>query len=155
MTSKLWKSHLFWYAAETSRLLRPKGAYVFNLWYQYILLALKVLPFQHDLLLWSPIHKSGYGHSADNVRENVPVYALGLTVFVLSENYDICFYSYWFQHILSWYYHYIAFDKPYILSNILFFNSRYFRIKVKFFIYLMNSVWKFTFKSTCIFHVIA
>ena len=47
MTSKLWKSHLFWYAAETSRLLRPKGAYVFNLWYQYIILALKVLPFQH------------------------------------------------------------------------------------------------------------
>ena len=153
MTSKLWKSHLFWYAAETSRLLRPKGAYVFMVPVHSS--CLKGFTVSACLLLWSPIHKSGYGHSADNVRENVPVYALGLTVFVLSENYDICFYSYWFQHILSWYYHYIAFDKPYILSNILFFNSRYFRIKVKFFIYLMNSVWKFTFKSTCIFHVIA
>ena len=58
-----------------------------------ILFALKILPFQHGLLLWSPSHKSRYGHSADNVRENVSGYGLGLTVFVLSENYDACFYS--------------------------------------------------------------
>ena len=31
-----------------------------------ILFALKILPFQHGLLLWSPSHKSCYGHSADS-----------------------------------------------------------------------------------------
>ena len=36
-----------------------------------------------------------YGHSTENVRENVSGYGLGLTVFVLSESYDVCFYSYW------------------------------------------------------------
>ena len=59
-----------------------------------ILFALKIVPFQHGLLLWSPSHKSRYGHSADNVRENVSGYRLGLTVIVLSENYDACFYSF-------------------------------------------------------------
>ena len=58
-----------------------------------ILFTLKILPFQHGLLLWSPSHKSRYGHSADNVCENVSGHGLGLTVFVLSENYDACFYS--------------------------------------------------------------
>ena len=58
-----------------------------------ILLVSKILPFQHGLLLWSPSHKFGYGHSADNVRENVSGYRLGLTVFVLSEYYDACFYG--------------------------------------------------------------
>ena len=58
-----------------------------------ILLTLKILPVQHGLLLWSPSHKSRYGHSADNVCENVSGYGLGLTVFVLSENYDACFFS--------------------------------------------------------------
>ena len=58
-----------------------------------ILFALKILPFQHGLLLRSPSHISRYGHSADNVRENVIGYGLGLTVFVVSENYAECFYS--------------------------------------------------------------
>ena len=58
-----------------------------------ILFALKILPFQHGLLLWSPSHKSRYGHSADNVRQKVSGYGLGWTVFILSENYDACFYS--------------------------------------------------------------
>ena len=53
-----------------------------------ILFALKILPFQHGLLLGSPNHKSRYGHSADNVRENVSGYRLGLTVFALSKNYE-------------------------------------------------------------------
>ena len=39
-----------------------------------ILFVLKLLPFQHCLLLWSPSHKSRYSHSADNVRENVSDY---------------------------------------------------------------------------------
>ena len=58
-----------------------------------ILFALKILPFQHGLLLSSPTQKSCYGHSADNVPENVSGYGIGLTVFVLSENDDACFYS--------------------------------------------------------------
>ena len=53
-----------------------------------IIFVLKILPFQHGLLLWSPSHKSCYGHSADNVRENVSGHGLGLAVFVLSENCD-------------------------------------------------------------------
>ena len=60
-----------------------------------ILLALKVLRFQHGILLWFHSHKSRYGHSADNVRENVSDYGLGLTEFILCKNYDSCFYSYW------------------------------------------------------------
>ena len=44
-----------------------------------ILFALKVLPFQHGLLLWSSSHKSRYGHCADNICENVSGYGLGLT----------------------------------------------------------------------------
>ena len=55
-----------------------------------ILFALKILLLQHGQLLWSPSHKSHYGHSADNVRENVSGYGLGLTVFVSSKNYDVC-----------------------------------------------------------------
>ena len=58
-----------------------------------ILSSLKILPFQHGLLLWSCSHKSRQGHSADNVHENVSGYGLGLTVFVLSENYNACFYN--------------------------------------------------------------
>ena len=58
-----------------------------------VLFALKILSFQHGLLLWFPSHKSDCGHSADNVRKNVSGYRFGLTVFVLSENYDACFYS--------------------------------------------------------------
>ena len=57
-----------------------------------ILFALKILPCHHGLLLWTLSHKSRYGLSADNVRENVSSYGFGLTVFVLSENYDACFY---------------------------------------------------------------
>ena len=49
-----------------------------------VLFALKILPFQHGLLLWSPSHQSHHGHSADNVRKNVSGYGLPLTVFVLS-----------------------------------------------------------------------
>ena len=41
------------------------------------------------------VKKSRYTHSADNVRESVPRYVLGLTGFVLSENYNVSFYSYW------------------------------------------------------------
>ena len=48
-----------------------------------ILFALKILPFEHGLLLWSPSHKPRYGHFADNVRENVSGYELGLIVFFL------------------------------------------------------------------------
>ena len=44
-------------------------------------------------LLWSPIHKSPYDHSADNVHHNASGYGLGLTVFALSKNYEACFYS--------------------------------------------------------------
>ena len=51
-----------------------------------ILFALKILLFQHGLLLWSANQKSRYGHSEDNVRENISGYGFGLTVFVLSEN---------------------------------------------------------------------
>ena len=58
-----------------------------------ILFALKILPFHHGLLLWSPSHKSHYGHSADNVRENISGYGLGLIAFILSENYNAFFYS--------------------------------------------------------------
>ena len=36
-----------------------------------IIFALKILPFQHGLLLLSPSHKSRYDHSTENVRENV------------------------------------------------------------------------------------
>ena len=43
-------------------------------------------------LLWSPIHKSPYDHSAD-VGYNTSGYGLGLTVFALSKNYEACFYS--------------------------------------------------------------
>ena len=60
-----------------------------------ILLVLKIFPFEPGLLPGSLSHKSCYGHYAD-VRENVSGYRLGLTVFVLYENYDVCFYSYWF-----------------------------------------------------------
>ena len=35
------------------------------------------------------------GHSGEKVRENVSGCGLNLTVFVLSENYDVCFYIYW------------------------------------------------------------
>ena len=59
-----------------------------------ILFALKILPFQHGIILWSPSHKSCYGHSADNACENVSGCGLGLTLLVLSGNYDPCFYSY-------------------------------------------------------------
>ena len=45
-----------------------------------VLFALKILPFQYGLLLWSPGHKSRSGHSADNVREIVSGYGLGLIV---------------------------------------------------------------------------
>ena len=55
------------------------------------LFALKILLFQHGLLLWSPSHKSCYGHPADSVCENVSGYRLGLTVFALSKNYNACF----------------------------------------------------------------
>ena len=58
-----------------------------------ILFALKILPFQHGLLLWSPSHKFRYGHFADNVCENVSGYGLGLTVLALSENYAVGFYN--------------------------------------------------------------
>ena len=51
-----------------------------------VLFVLKILPFKHGLLLWSPSHKSCYGHSADNVHENVSGYGVDLTVFVLFEN---------------------------------------------------------------------
>ena len=39
-----------------------------------ILFALKIFHFQHGLLLWSPSHKFRYGHSAENVCENVSGY---------------------------------------------------------------------------------
>ena len=60
-----------------------------------ILFVLKIFPFRHGLLLSSPSLKSRYGHSLDNVCNNVSGYGLGLTVFVLSKNHDVCFYSYW------------------------------------------------------------
>ena len=59
-----------------------------------ILFALNIFPFHHGLLLSSPSHKSCYGHSQDNVCNDVSGYGLGLAVFVLSKHYDVCFYSY-------------------------------------------------------------
>ena len=56
--------------------------------------SLKILSFRHGLVLLSPSHKSRYGHIADNVSEIVSGYLRGLTVFVLSENYDVAFFSY-------------------------------------------------------------
>ena len=56
-----------------------------------ILFALNIFPFHHGLLLRSPSHKSCYCHSQDNVCNDVSGYGLGLTVFVLSKNYDVCF----------------------------------------------------------------
>ena len=72
--------------------IKTKRGIFFNLWYQYNSFCLK------DFTVsvwsqWSPSHKSRYGHSADNVRENVSGYGLGLRVFVLSQNYNVCFYS--------------------------------------------------------------
>ena len=58
-----------------------------------ILFVLKILLFQHFTVIVCYCHKSRYGHSADNVRENVSDYGGGLTVFVLSENYDAYFFS--------------------------------------------------------------
>ena len=55
---------------------------------------LKIFRFQHGVLLWSPSHKFRYGHSGDNICENVSGSGLGLTVFALSEKYDVCFYNY-------------------------------------------------------------
>ena len=81
-----------WHLFITSRIwsLRPKRAYVFTLFYLY---NSSIFLF-HGLLLWSPSYKATYGHSTDNVCERVSGYALGLTVFVLSEYYNVCFYSY-------------------------------------------------------------
>ena len=60
-------------------------------------LALNIFPFHLGLLLRSPSHESRYGHSSDNVCNDVSGYGLSLTVFVLSKNYDFkCFYSYCF-----------------------------------------------------------
>ena len=60
-----------------------------------VLFALNIFPFQHGLLLWFLSHKSCYGHSPDNVCYGVSGYGLGLTVFALSKNDDVCFDSYW------------------------------------------------------------
>ena len=70
-----------------------------------ILFILKIFPFQHSLLLWSSSHKSRYGNSAGNVCENVSAYGLGLTVFVLSENYEVRFYSFYFYIFIYKYLH--------------------------------------------------
>ena len=103
--------------------LRSKEAYVFNLWYQYnsfCLLFRFSMVHYCDLL----VTKSCYGCSADNVCENISSFGLGLTVYVLSRNYDVYFYIYWLQHeILGRYYHCIAFRKTYILSNLPPFQS--------------------------------
>ena len=60
-----------------------------------ILFALNIFSFYHGLLLWSPRHKSCYGHSQDNVCNDVSGYRFGLTVLVLSKNYGVRFYSHW------------------------------------------------------------
>ena len=60
-----------------------------------ILFVLNIFSFQHVLLLRSPSRKSCHGHSPDNVCSGVSGYGFGLTIFVLSKNYDVCFYSYW------------------------------------------------------------
>ena len=58
------------------------------------LFALKIFLVQHGLLSWSPSREYCYGHSGD-VCKNVADYMLGLTVFILFENYDVWFCSYW------------------------------------------------------------
>ena len=114
-----------------------------------VLFALKILPFQHGLLSWSSSHKTSYGHSADNVRENVSSYGLGLIVLVLSENYDAAFivvssttkFCHGTTIIL-------------LFANPAFYQIYYhFRITVKVFTYLINFVWMFTFRR--IFQVTA
>ena len=55
--------------------IRTKRAYVFNLWYQYNYFYLK----DFSVSAWSII-VIRYGHSGDNVRENVFGYGLDLTM---------------------------------------------------------------------------
>ena len=113
-----------------------------------ILFALKILPFQHDLLLWSPSHKSRYGHSVDNVWENVSSYGLGLTVFVLSKSYYACF----FVFSSSTKFCHGATTIVLLSTNSTFYQIYHdSRITVKVFLYFTNFVSLFTFKSTCIF----
>ena len=58
-----------------------------------ILFALK----NFSITTWSiiVISQSQISHSGDNARKNVSGYWLPLTIFVLSENCDAWFYSYW------------------------------------------------------------
>ena len=116
-----------------------------------VLFDLKILPFQHGLLLWSSSHETSYGHSADNVRENASGYGLGLIVLVLSENYDAAFIV---VSSSATFFHGTTIIL--LFANPKFYQIYYhFRITVKVFIYLINFVWMFTFKSICIFQVTA
>ena len=95
-----------------------------------ILFALKILPFQHVLLLWSPSLKLRYGHSSDNAHENVSGYELGLTVFVLYKNYDACFYSFYsYQLRTVAYFQEMSFQTLQRLSKELVYEQTRFNLK--------------------------
>ena len=110
-----------------------------------ILFALKILPFQHGLLLWSPSHKSRYGHSADNVTLLIAGLIWQYLFFpkITMRAFIVVSSSTKFCHgttiiLLS--------------ANPTFYQIYYhFRITVKVFLYLINFVWMFTLKVLLFF----
>ena len=116
-----------------------------------ILFALNIFPFHHGLLLWSPSHKSSYGHSPDNVSgflfwqflsfSKITMCAFIVIAFiVIGSSAKFCHGS---TFVL-------------LFANTTFYQIyHHLNITIKFFLHLINFVWIYTFKSTCIFHVTA
>ena len=116
-----------------------------------ILFDLNIFPFHHGLFLSSTSQKSRYGHSPDNVCNDVLV--TGLVWQLLSfPKITMC------AFIVSGSSAKFCHGSTFVLlsANTIFYQIYHrLRITVKFLLYLINLFWIFTFKSTCIFHVTA
>ena len=109
------------------------------------ILCLNFFPFQHGLLLWSPSHISCNGLSPDNVRDNVLVTGLvwqllffpkiTMCAFIVIGSSTKCCHGSTIALLSA----NPTFDQIY----------HHLRIRPNSFLYLINFVWMFTFKSTC------
>ena len=59
-----------------------------------IIIIIKIMIIVMLIVINSINNKPRHDHSGDNVRENISGHGLSLTPFVLSENCNVCFYSY-------------------------------------------------------------
>ena len=59
-----------------------------------IIIIIKIIIIVMLIVINSINNKPRHDQSGDNVRENISGHGLSLTLFVLSENCNVCFYSY-------------------------------------------------------------